>query len=87
MKMLCMLASCMFLVGLSSVLVAPGFVPALALSICLFIMMGVGHNFMHQRDVIWRYAFDVTAFGHREWRVSHVLSHHLFPVATYSCHV
>ncbi|EDQ88752.1 uncharacterized protein MONBRDRAFT_8801 [Monosiga brevicollis MX1] len=43
-------------------------------------VMGIGHNFMHKRNHILRYTFDLTCFGHHQWRISHVLSHHSYPV-------
>jgi len=46
----------------------------------LHVIFGVGHNFFHQRDSPWRYVFDLGIFPHRLWRVSHAISHHLYPV-------
>ncbi|CAG0896195.1 unnamed protein product [Darwinula stevensoni] len=37
------------------------------------------HNFFHMRDNARMYAFDLSGFSSREWRISHVLSHHMFP--------
>ena len=46
-------------------------------------MMGIGHNFLHQRDHVLRYALDLSVFGHHDWRISHVLSHHSYPVSPF----
>ncbi len=53
---------------------------ALLAGILLQALFGVGHNFFHQRNTWWRYAWDMTIFRHHEWRISHALSHHLYPV-------
>ncbi|XP_022905147.2 cytochrome b5-related protein-like [Onthophagus taurus] len=37
------------------------------------------HNFFHQKDNFRMYYFDLTLMSSRDWRVSHALSHHLFP--------
>ena len=41
--------------------------------------MGTGHNFFHQRNNWRAHYFDLSLFSTRYWRVSHALSHHLFP--------
>lgn len=38
-----------------------------------------GHNYIHRRDNYRMYYFNIGFFSFREWRVSHALSHHLFP--------
>ncbi|XP_052863972.1 cytochrome b5-related protein-like [Anopheles cruzii] len=37
------------------------------------------HNFLHQRDNWRMLAFNIAFLSYREWRVSHVMSHHLYP--------
>ncbi|XP_026479660.1 cytochrome b5-related protein-like [Ctenocephalides felis] len=37
------------------------------------------HNFFHQRNNWRMYAFNLSMMNHREWRISHALSHHLHP--------
>jgi hypothetical protein len=37
------------------------------------------HNFFHLRDNWRRFYFDLSLLSSHEWRVSHALSHHLFP--------
>ena len=44
-----------------------------------FVLFGVGHNFFHQANCLWRFCADVTPFGSQDWRVSHAQSHHLYP--------
>lgn len=38
-----------------------------------------GHNFFHQRDSFRMYYFDLCLLSSHDWRISHALSHHLFP--------
>ncbi|XP_058823711.1 cytochrome b5-related protein-like [Topomyia yanbarensis] len=37
------------------------------------------HNFFHRKDNWRMLIFNVSFFSYREWRISHVISHHLFP--------
>jgi len=39
---------------------------------------GLGHNFLHQRDTILRFLFNLTLCSSHEWRVSHAISHHQY---------
>jgi len=45
----------------------------------IFVLMGIGHNFFHQRDTPWRFLFDFSLYSSTDWRVSHAISHHLYP--------
>lgn len=36
------------------------------------------HNFFHMRDNPRMYYFDLSFMAHREWRISHALSHHMY---------
>ncbi|KAG7208906.1 hypothetical protein KM043_015087 [Ampulex compressa] len=38
-----------------------------------------GHNYFHMRDNFRMYYFDLTLMSSKQWRISHVLSHHLYP--------
>lgn len=38
-----------------------------------------GHNYFHRRDNFRMAYFNMSFMSYREWRVSHALSHHLFP--------
>jgi len=40
---------------------------------------GIGHNALHMKDNIWMYAYDFCGWKHHKHRVSHALSHHLYP--------
>lgn len=44
-----------------------------------YVMMGIGHNFFHRRNSVWRFAFDVSLYSSADWRLSHALSHHMLP--------
>ncbi|XP_053691767.1 cytochrome b5-related protein-like [Sabethes cyaneus] len=37
------------------------------------------HNFFHRKDNWRMLIFNIAFFSYREWRISHVLSHHLYP--------
>ncbi|KAJ8680520.1 hypothetical protein QAD02_016307 [Eretmocerus hayati] len=39
----------------------------------------IAHNFFHMRDNFRMYYFDLSIMSSKEWRVSHALSHHLYP--------
>lgn len=39
----------------------------------------IGHNYFHMRDNFRMYYFDVVALSSKEWRITHVLSHHTYP--------
>lgn len=57
--------------------------PSLPLAIITGLLLGMStscaHNWFHQRDSrAWRrYYFDLSLLSHRDWRISHALSHHL----------
>lgn len=38
-----------------------------------------GHNFLHMRDNYRMLYFNLIFMSYRDWRISHVLSHHLYP--------
>ena len=44
-----------------------------------FVLFGVGHNYFHQANCLWRFCADFTPFSSYDWRVSHAQSHHLYP--------
>ena len=61
--------------------VAPMATAAIASIVAAFLLhglMGVGHNFFHQADNLWMYAFDLSLFTSHGWRVSHAISHHTY---------
>lgn len=56
-------------------------------SICLMLLSGLcmcytiisAHNFFHRRDNFRMYYFNLSFFNFKEWRISHAMSHHLYP--------
>lgn len=38
-----------------------------------------GHNFLHMRDNFRMYYINIMFMNYRNWRISHALSHHLYP--------
>lgn len=38
-----------------------------------------GHNYLHRRDNFRMYYINLIFHSFRDWRIGHVLSHHLFP--------
>lgn len=50
----------------------------LVAGLALTLLVNGAHGYLHQADNIRMYYFDLAGLSHREWRVSHVLSHHLF---------
>lgn len=56
-------------------------------SIWLMVLSGVcmcytiisAHNFFHRRDNFRMFYFNLSFFNFKEWRISHAMSHHLFP--------
>jgi hypothetical protein len=43
-----------------------------------YFLIGVSHNYSHQRSY-WKYAMDFTFFPHKDFIISHCMSHHTFP--------
>lgn len=38
-----------------------------------------GHNYFHMRDNFRMYYFDLSIMSSKEWRVTHAMSHHMYP--------
>nr|XP_018906533.1 PREDICTED: cytochrome b5-related protein-like [Bemisia tabaci] len=51
----------------------------LAAGVPLTLGVITAHNFFHQKPNWRRFYFDLTFLSHREWIVSHVMSHHIYP--------
>ncbi|XP_053673890.1 cytochrome b5-related protein-like [Anopheles nili] len=51
----------------------------LVCAICVSATIIAAHNFLHQRDNWRMFVFNIAFLSYREWRVSHVISHHLYP--------
>ncbi|XP_044760009.1 cytochrome b5-related protein-like [Coccinella septempunctata] len=45
----------------------------------LTLTVNISHNFIHQRNNFRMYYMDLSMMSSREFRISHALSHHLFP--------
>ncbi|CAK9820330.1 Cytochrome b5-related protein [Anthophora plagiata] len=39
----------------------------------------IGHNYFHMRDNFRMYYFDLSTMSSKEWRITHVMSHHVYP--------
>lgn len=39
----------------------------------------IGHNYLHMRDNYRMYYLDISLMSSRDWRISHVMSHHMYP--------
>ncbi|XP_076661363.1 cytochrome b5-related [Halictus rubicundus] len=39
----------------------------------------IAHNFFHMRDNFRMYYFDLSAMSSKEWRITHIMSHHTYP--------
>ncbi|KAF5270268.1 hypothetical protein FQA39_LY18884 [Lamprigera yunnana] len=48
-------------------------------AICLTFTTVAAHNYFHRKDNFRMYYFNLCLMDFREWRISHALSHHLFP--------
>lgn len=47
--------------------------------LCMCYTIISAHNFLHRRDNFRMFYFNLSFFNYREWRISHALSHHLYP--------
>lgn len=71
-----------FLVWLSSFIFAcynRSFLAVTLSGALIYPIVGVGHNYIHQRPHILRYLLDFSMNTHRDWYVFHCISHHMFP--------
>lgn len=68
-----------FVLALAAASITGSWVALVGATLCLHALTGVGHNSLHQGHSAWRYCLDLTLFSHREWRVSHAISHHTYP--------
>lgn len=48
-------------------------------SLFLIGMVGIGHNFIHHKDNVFKYFHCATGFTHNEWQIMHCISHHIYP--------
>ena len=47
--------------------------------VCLMSVSIISHNFVHQKNNWRMYLLNVSLMSWRDWRVFHVMSHHLYP--------
>lgn len=47
--------------------------------LCMCYTIIAAHNFFHRRDNFRMYYFNLSFFNFKEWRISHAMSHHLYP--------
>lgn len=80
MKALSVLAIALWVISFAYLCLYPSFFKAIVAGLFLFPLMGIGHNFFHQKNSFWLYAWDMTCFSSHHWRISHAVSHHHFPV-------
>lgn len=52
---------------------------AVVTGLSLALLTSAAHNLVHQRDSWRMFCFNLSGLNHREWRISHVMSHHMFP--------
>lgn len=48
-------------------------------SLCMCYTVISAHNFFHRRDNFRMLYFNLSFFNYKEWRISHAMSHHLYP--------
>ncbi|KAF4520003.1 hypothetical protein B566_EDAN007151 [Ephemera danica] len=78
----CLFADVIFVsLFLTAVLAAnhQSFVLATVAGLFLGFNTSINHNFFHMKENFRRYYFDMSCMSSTSWRVSHALSHHLFP--------
>jgi hypothetical protein len=52
---------------------------ALFASVCLALLVVVGHNFIHQRNNWRMFVTNIGMMNCQDWRVFHAISHHMYP--------
>jgi uncharacterized membrane protein len=60
---------------------------AILTGICSAFVAVVSHNYLHRRDNWRMYYINLTGLNYREWRVAHVVSHHMYPNSVYDLEV
>lgn len=59
-----------------------------AISGVFLALLGISsHNYLHQRDNWRMFCLNLTGLNYREWRVSHAISHHMYPNSRYDLEV
>lgn len=73
---------CLFVFAILTAILAQRYQSMILASICglFYTWCGVsGHNFLHQRDNFRMKYFNILLINYRDFRVSHALSHHVYP--------
>lgn len=52
---------------------------AILTGFCLNSLGIASHNYLHKKDNWRMYCLNLLGINYREWRVSHVISHHMYP--------
>lgn len=55
--------------------------------LCMCYTMISAHNFFHRRDSFRMLYFNLAFLNYKEWRISHAMSHHLFPNSLYDLEI
>lgn len=76
---LCGFAVAIHFLSFAAMLYAPCWWMAVLAGLTLQTFHGIGHNFLHMADNAWMYCYDFCGWKHHMHRVSHALSHHLYP--------
>lgn len=54
----------------------------------VLMLLGIAsHNYFHRRDNWRMFCFNLTGLNYREWRISHAISHHMYPNTIYDLEV
>ncbi|XP_014480430.1 PREDICTED: cytochrome b5-related protein-like [Dinoponera quadriceps] len=72
------LAAITFALALSAAFVN-SYILILLAGIFLAWTVAAAHNFFHMRDNFRMYYFDLCMMSSKEWRITHVMSHHMYP--------
>ncbi|XP_033219857.1 cytochrome b5-related protein [Belonocnema kinseyi] len=73
------IADCLAATTIFSCLLATRFwIPTLIAGVFLAWTSTAGHNYLHARDNFRMYYMDLSFLSTREWRITHVMSHHMY---------
>lgn len=56
-------------------------------ALCMCYTLISAHNFFHRRDNFRMLYFNLSFLNYKEWRISHAMSHHLFPNSLYDLEI
>lgn len=55
--------------------------------LCMCYTVISAHNFFHRRDNFRMLYFNLSFLNYKEWRISHAMSHHMFPNSLYDLEI